>query len=111
MRLGARGDETVTVPRETALLPLRAALLTRLSLANPTRATLELLAAKATAPGERATLAQLLAPEAKETLSAFLHAREQVDLLAEFPSARPTPSRAEAPRSTAARGQITARIA
>jgi sulfite reductase (NADPH) flavoprotein alpha-component len=51
----------------------------------------EVLAAKAQAPGERARLQGLLAPESKELLAGWLDEREFVDLLAEFPSARLTP--------------------
>jgi sulfite reductase (NADPH) flavoprotein alpha-component len=52
---------------------------------------METLAARATAPGEQAKLAGLLAPESKEMLAGFLDEREFVDLLAEFPSAKLTP--------------------
>ncbi|HQY06155.1 MAG TPA: sulfite reductase subunit alpha, partial [Lacunisphaera sp.] len=44
-----------------------------------------------TAEAEKATLATLLAPEAKDQLAGWLEDREFVDLLAEFPSARLTP--------------------
>jgi len=92
-RLGATGDELVSpaMLKLSAPLPLRTVLASRLALAGPTRKFVEALAAKATAPAERTRLAELLQPEAKEVLAAFLHEREFVDLLAEFPSARPTP--------------------
>jgi sulfite reductase (NADPH) flavoprotein alpha-component len=89
-RLGASGDETVTIGHGETV-PLRPALLARLSLAMPTRKLVELLATKATAAAERATIERLLAPQAKEELTAFLREREYVDFLAEFPSARLTP--------------------
>jgi sulfite reductase (NADPH) flavoprotein alpha-component len=86
-RLGATGDEPVLLPRAAGPVPLRAALADKLSLSGPTRKVVETLSGRATAPGERARLAELLAPEAKEALQAFLHEREFPDLLAEFPSA------------------------
>ncbi|MBL9199426.1 MAG: sulfite reductase subunit alpha [Opitutaceae bacterium] len=92
-RLGASGDEKVS-PANLRLAepaPLREVLGDRLALAKPTRKALEVIAAKTTADGEKAKLAGLLAPEAKESLAAWLEEREFVDLLAEFPSARLTP--------------------
>ncbi|MBI5766572.1 MAG: sulfite reductase subunit alpha [Verrucomicrobia bacterium] len=89
-RLGATGGEPVSPAalKLPAPIPLREALAERLALAKPTRRVLETLAAKATDAGEKARLAALLAPEAKDALAAWLEAREFVDLLAEFPSAR-----------------------
>ncbi len=91
--LGASGDEPVSPAalRLAAPLPLRDALAARLALAGPTRKFVELLAARTADAAERARLAALLAPEAKEALAAFLHEREFVDLLAEFPGARLAP--------------------
>lgn len=91
-RLGASGDEPVSPALLKLMAPisLREALTHRLSLAKPPRRFAEVLAAKATSPDERARLAGLLAPEAKEALAQFLEEREFVDLLAEFPSARLT---------------------
>jgi sulfite reductase (NADPH) flavoprotein alpha-component len=51
----------------------------------------ETLAVKATAEADKAKLAALLAPEAKDRLAGYLEDREFVDLLAEFPSAKLTP--------------------
>jgi sulfite reductase (NADPH) flavoprotein alpha-component len=87
--LGADGTETVTLARTPAPVPLREALTSRLALAGPTRRTVEVLAAKARDPAEKAKLEGLLAPESKDLLAGWLHEREFVDLLAEFPSARP----------------------
>jgi sulfite reductase (NADPH) flavoprotein alpha-component len=91
--LGATGDEPVSpvMLKLPEPITLREALQTRLALAKPTRRALELIAAKATHPDEKAKLAGLLAPEGKDVLEAFLFAREFVDLLAEFPSAKFTP--------------------
>ena len=92
-RLGATGDELVA-PQALKLpapMPLRDVLTHKVALAGPPRRIIETLAAKATAPAEQAKLTALLAPEAKETLAAFLDEREFVDLLAEFPSAKLTP--------------------
>lgn len=92
-RLGATGTEPV-LPAQlklTAPISLREALTDRLALAKPTRKIVETMAAKATAPEDKAKLAGLLAPESKDVLTGFLEQREFVDLLAEFPSARLTP--------------------
>jgi sulfite reductase (NADPH) flavoprotein alpha-component len=91
--LGASGDEPVSpaMLKLPAPIPLREALSARLALAGPTSRMVATLAAKATAPAEKARLAALLVPEAKEQLAAFLAAHEYPDLLAEFPSARLTP--------------------
>jgi sulfite reductase (NADPH) flavoprotein alpha-component len=51
----------------------------------------ETLAARAADPAEKAKLEGLLAPEAKDLLAGFLHEREFIDLLVEFPSARLQP--------------------
>lgn len=92
-RLGATGTELVSpaVLRLPEPLALREVLSRRLALAKPSRHFLELIAERATAADEKARLAGLLAPESHELLTAFLAAREFVDLLAEFPSARLTP--------------------
>lgn len=91
--LGAAGDEMVSpaMLRLTAPISLREALTSRLSLAKPTRKVLETLAIAATTHADRAKLANLLAPEAKDKLAAWLEEREFVDLLGEFPDARLTP--------------------
>lgn len=92
-RLGATGSELVAPPllKLGAPISLRDALLHRLALSKPARRAVEILAAKASDPEEKAKLNGLLAPEAKDVLSSFLEHREFVDLLAEFPSARLTP--------------------
>lgn len=92
-RLGATGDEPVSpvMLKLPAPLPLREVLSSRLALAGPTAKIVNTLAAKATEPAEKAKLAALLAPEAKEQLTAFLAEHEYADLLAEFSSAKLTP--------------------
>ena len=92
-RLGATGEEPVSpaMLKLPAPIALREALTSRLALAGPTRKIVETLAAKATNPDERAKLAGLLLPEAKDALTAFLDEREFADLLTEFPSAKLTP--------------------
>lgn len=89
--LGATGNEPVMLPRLTAPVSLRDALTTKLSLSEPTRKILETLAAKTPDQAEKAQLAALLAPEAKEALELFLGQREYLDLLEEFPGAKLTP--------------------
>ena len=90
-RLGATGDELVSLPKLPAPIPLRAALSEKLALAGPTRRIVETLAARASNPAEKARLAGLLGEEAKDVLAEYLRQREFVDLLAEFPSARLAP--------------------
>jgi len=92
-RLGVSGNETVSpaMLKLAAPISLREALTSRLALAKPTRKMLETLATKATADGDKAKLASLLAPENKEALPLYLEDREYIDLLCEFPSAKLTP--------------------
>jgi sulfite reductase (NADPH) flavoprotein alpha-component len=92
-RLGASGDEPVSpaMLKLTAPIPFREALTSRLALAKPARRIVETLAARATGDGDKAKLAALLAPEAKDQLAGWLEDREFVDLLAEFPSAKLSP--------------------
>ncbi|MES1194474.1 MAG: sulfite reductase subunit alpha, partial [Opitutus sp.] len=91
--LRATGSEPVSpvMLKLPAPISLREALTTRLALAKPTRKIVETLAAKATAEADKAKLAALIAPEAKDQLAGWLEDREFVDLLAEFPSAKLTP--------------------
>ena len=89
--LDATGNEPVMPPRFTAPVSLRDALTSKLSLAGPTKKILETFAAKTTEAGERARLAELLAPGAEEHREGFLGQREFIDLLEEFPGARLTP--------------------
>ena len=90
--LGATGDELVAPPalKLPAPQPLRDVLFSKLALAGPTRKMIETLASKATAPDQKMRLSQLLEPESKEALAAFLAERHFVDLLVEFSSARLT---------------------
>src|SRR3954469_24253755 len=92
-RLGATGEEPVSPPmlKLAAPIPFREALASRLALAKPTRKIVDTLAAKATGEADKAKLAALLAPEAKDQLAGWLEDREFVDLLTEFPSAKLTP--------------------
>lgn len=91
--LGASGEEPVSpaLLRLPAPVSLHEALMSKLSLAGPMRKILETLAARVTDAGEKARLAELLAPEAREQLAAYLDEREYVDVLSEFRSARITP--------------------
>jgi len=91
--LGDIGDEPVSpaILRLSEPISLREALLTRLSLNSPTSKILNTIYAKVTAPADKARLTNLLAPEAKAELAAYLEQREYVDILAEFPSAKLSP--------------------
>jgi sulfite reductase (NADPH) flavoprotein alpha-component len=91
--LDAVGDEPV-FPALLKLhepISLREALHTRLALNGPTSRILNTLHEKAGDPAEKANLAGLLAPAAKEQLGLYLEEREYIDILAEFPSAKLTP--------------------
>ncbi len=93
LRLGVSGNEAVSpvMLKLPAPISLREALTSRLALAKPTRKILETLAAKAADAGDKAKLAALLAPEAKDALPGYLEDREYIDLLNEYPSAHITP--------------------
>lgn len=90
-RLGASGQERVTLPRATVPVPLRLALFANVALDGPTRKILETLATKATDATERARLASLLEPDATEGLKDYLGKRHYADVLGDFPSARLAP--------------------
>jgi sulfite reductase (NADPH) flavoprotein alpha-component len=89
--LGATGDEPVLLPKATAPISIREALTSKLALSGPTKRILDTLAAKSTEPTEKARLAEILAPEAKEAMQAYLDEREFIDLLVEYPSVKLTP--------------------
>ncbi|MEY4487899.1 MAG: hypothetical protein RIQ79_407 [Verrucomicrobiota bacterium] len=92
-RLGASGDELVSpaMLKLPAPITLREALSHRLALSGPTAKIVNTLLAKTTDAGEKARLAELVKPEAKDALTGFLDEREYADLLAEFPHAKLTP--------------------
>lgn len=89
----ATGEEMVSPAMLKLAEPirLRDALTSGLSLAGPTPKLIKALAEKATDAGEKAKLEDLLKPEKKEVLRGWLEARHYIDILKEFPSARPTP--------------------
>ncbi|MSU46787.1 MAG: sulfite reductase subunit alpha [Lacunisphaera sp.] len=87
----ATGNEPVVPPRLTAAVSLREALTTKLSLGGPTKKILETFAAKTTEVKQKAQLAELLAPGAKELREVFLGQREFIDLLEEFPGVKLAP--------------------
>lgn len=89
--LGATGEEAVELPKLEEALSLREALQSRLSIAGPTRKTLEAFRDRATNPGDRAELEALLLPEARDKMMEFLANREFADLLEEFHSVRFSP--------------------
>lgn len=87
-RLGARGDELVTIGTET--LPFREALATRFDLSLPSRRLLEACALQGTG-----SFAPLLEKGQEERLKAYLqaldHSHDVLDVLADAPGARFTP--------------------
>jgi len=84
---GLPGDELVTL-KNFDTVPLRQALLTRVSLAQPTKKTLTIFHAYATAADEQARLHNLLNNTKPEELLAYLDEREFLDLIEEYPSVR-----------------------
>lgn len=86
--LGATGEEMVELPKLDGQIALRKALLNHLSVASPTKKSLEAFHERATDPAERAELEALLRPEARQNMMEFLANREFVDLLEEFRSVR-----------------------
>lgn len=91
--LGASGEELVApaMLKLTEPISLREALTSRLALAGPTPRLVKLLVEKASDPAELIRLNALLEPEAKDELKGYLEERHYIDVLSEFPSARPTP--------------------
>jgi len=86
-----RGDELVTL-KSLETVPLREALLKRVSLAAPTKKTLQILHAYATAVDEQARLHNLLQNTQPEELAKYLEEREFLDIFLEYPSARFSPN-------------------
>jgi sulfite reductase (NADPH) flavoprotein alpha-component len=84
---GLPGDELVTL-KNFDTLPLRQALLSRVSLAQPTKKTLHAFHACATGVDEQAHLHNLLNNTKPEELHAHLEEREFLDLIEEYPSVR-----------------------
>lgn len=89
--LHATGEEPVMLPKATASVSLRDALLHSVALAGPTRKFVEAVAARTQGAADKARLEALLAPESKEVLETWLDEREFLDILEEFPGARFTP--------------------
>lgn len=86
--LGLEGDEPVTPPKATETCSLREALLTRFSLAQPTKKTLQAFHDHTTGADERAHLHNLLHNTAPAELQEYLEQREYIDLIEEYPGAR-----------------------
>ncbi len=86
---GFSGAEPVLIPKDAAPTPLREALTRRLALNGPTYKFVQLLHDRA-GDADRARLAERLAEADPEKKKAWLEQREFVDLLEEFPSARPS---------------------
>lgn len=88
---GFTGEETVSLPRTEGAVRLSDALACKLSLAQPSKKFLEFLRTKATDENERSRLETLVAKENAVSTREYLADREYLDLLEEFPSARPDP--------------------
>jgi sulfite reductase (NADPH) flavoprotein alpha-component len=85
---GFNGDEQVTIPKDTAAIPLRQALAKRLSLNGPTYKFAQLLHDRATDAGEKARLAAAIGEADPEKKKAWMEQREFLDLFEEHPSAK-----------------------
>ena len=87
--LGLTGEELVSLKGWEDPISVEIALTNHLSLSCPTRKMLALLNDKVTDAEEKKRLKELLHPEASEDIKNFLADRHFIDLLEEFPSARP----------------------
>lgn len=85
---GFTGDELVTIPKDTAPIPLQQALSKRLSLNGPTYKFAQLLHDRATDAAEKARLAAAIGEVDPEKKKAWMEQREFLDLLEEHPSAK-----------------------
>jgi len=85
---GFTGDEQVTIPKDTAPIPLLQALSKRLSLNGPTYKFAQLLHDRATDAGEKARLAAAIGEVDPEKKKAWMEQREFLDLFEEHPSAQ-----------------------
>ncbi len=90
-RLGCSGSEPVMLPKETAPMSLREALLRRLALAAPTKKNLQAIHDLTANADEKAHLHNLIQNTKPEELHAYLEQREFVDLLTEYPGAKFSP--------------------
>ncbi len=86
---GFTGAEQVLIPKDPAPLALREALARRLALNGPTYKFVQLLHDRA-GESDRARLAERLAEPDPERKKAWIEQREFIDLLEEFPTARPS---------------------
>ena len=86
---GFSGSEPVLIPKDPAPIPLREALSRRLALNGPTYKFVQLLHDRA-GEADRARLAERIAESDSDKKKAWLEQREFIDLLEEFPTARPT---------------------
>jgi len=85
---GFTGEEQVTIPKDTAPIPLLQALSKRLSLNGPTYKFAQLLHDRVTDAGEKARLAAAIGEVDPEKKKAWMEQREFLDLLEEYPSAK-----------------------
>ena len=85
--LNFTGDEMVVVPKVDRALPLRAALMHKLSLAGPSKKFLQALLAKC-GENELVEARRYLEPGSRKELMAYLEQRELIDFFEEIPSAR-----------------------
>ncbi len=89
--LGATGKELIALPRTGQEMTLREAMAKKVSLAGSNRKFLLTLSEKVESEEEKAQLADLMAPENKKAMRAYLADREIIDLLEEFPTAKFSP--------------------
>jgi len=87
---GFTGEESVTIPKDPSPISLREAWSKRVALNGPTYKFVQLLHDRAGDAAHKEALAARLAEADPERKKAWLEQREFVDLLEEFPSARPS---------------------
>ncbi len=85
--LGFSGDEVVDIPRTDQRLPLREALASRFSIAQPTKKFLQTIRDKVTDQVQASRIDHLMEPAKADDLRLYLEHREFLDLAEEYPSA------------------------
>ena len=89
--LGFDGEEKVCLPKLSEELSIREALLTKLSIRQPSRRVLKAYYETVTHLDERARLEKLLRPECTEECKQYAEQRSFLDLAEEYPSAKFAP--------------------
>lgn len=86
--LGFSGDEVVAIPRSEERLPVREALLSRFSIAQPTKKFLATIRDRLSDEVQASRIDHLMEPARADDLRLYLEHREFLDLAEEYPSAK-----------------------